>query len=69
MKIELKINGMHCGNCALDIKETLEDENGVKKAEVSFDKKEAIIEFDETEINQAKVIETITNLGYEVIKN
>jgi copper chaperone CopZ len=66
MKIELKIDGMHCGNCALDIKETLEDEKGIEKAEVSFDTKVANIEFDENKISQATIVETVKNLGYQV---
>ena len=46
MKAEFHINGMHCESCAIDIKETLELMAGVHKADVTFNGKTAVVDFD-----------------------
>lgn len=43
----MKIEGMHCGSCAIDIKETLEERDGIRHAAVDYDGKTAFVEFDE----------------------
>jgi copper ion binding protein len=41
--IKLNISGMHCQHCAREIKEVLERQNGVISADVSYEKKEAVV--------------------------
>jgi periplasmic mercuric ion binding protein len=38
--------------------------NGVKKAEVSFEKKEAVVYFDEGRTNVEKMIEAVAKAGF-----
>ncbi len=67
MKIELKINGMHCGSCAMLIKEELAETDGIASAEVSFESKAAVIEFDENLTSENAISKQINELGYEVL--
>ena len=64
MKSELHIQGMHCQSCALDIKETLEETVGVTQADVTFDGKTAVVDFDEQIVQGATLLQKIQDLGY-----
>jgi copper chaperone CopZ len=65
MQAELNIEGMHCDSCAVDIKETLEETAGVFKADVTFKRKTAIVEFDEEVVQQTTLLKKIQDLGYQ----
>ena len=67
MKAEFHINGMHCESCAIDIKETLELMAGVHKADVAFNGKTAVVDFDAETVQQQTLIEKIQDLGYSAI--
>lgn len=62
-KIKLKINGMHCTSCALNIDFDLED-LGVKSAKTNYAKQESEVEFDEEKITLAEIIEQVKKTGY-----
>lgn len=64
MQAELNIEGMHCDSCAVDIKETLEETAGVFKADVTFKRKTAIVEFDDGVVQQSTLLKKIQDLGY-----
>ena len=63
-KLKLKIEGMHCTSCAMNIDFGLED-LGVKSAKTSYAKQETEIEFDEEKIKPQKIIEQIKKTGYK----
>lgn len=63
--IKLKISGMHCTSCAMNIDFDLEDLEGVKKAQTSYAKQETEVEFDEEKIKPEKIIEQIKKTGYK----
>ena len=65
IKKKLKINGMHCTACSMNIDFDLEDLEGIKSAKTNYAKQESEIEFDEEKVNLAKIIETIKKTGYE----
>jgi len=64
VKAELHIEGMHCDSCAIDIKETLEEMAGVHKADVTFKRKTAIVDFDDESVQQAALVKKIQDLSY-----
>ena len=64
MKKILKIEGMHCGGCAMGL-EILLNAKGIK-AKVDFDTKKAEIEFDPKKINIKEIKNEIVNAGYKV---
>lgn len=55
---------MHCESCALDIKETLEETAGVTEADVTFNGKTAVVNFDEQIVQGATLLKKIQDLGY-----
>lgn len=63
-KLKLKIEGMHCSSCAMNIDFDLED-LGVKSAKTSYAKQETEVEFDEGKIQPQKIIEQIKKTGYK----
>ena len=65
MKAEFHIQGMHCESCAADIKETLKDTAGVRNADVTFNGKTAVVEFDDRVVQQATLMKKIQDLGYQ----
>ena len=51
IKKKLKIEGMHCASCAMNIDFDLEDLDGVKSSNTNYAKSETEVEFDEDKIN------------------
>ena len=64
MKKTFKIEGMHCGGCAIGV-EILLSTKGVK-AKVDFNTKEAEVEFNPSKISLKKIKKEIENAGYKV---
>ena len=63
--IIIKIKGMGCQNCVNAVTESLTELEGVSKVNVSLEKELAEVEFDESKINESKMIEAIKELEYE----
>lgn len=61
----MKIEGMHCNSCAIDIKETLEDRAGVTHADVDYNGKTAFVEFDENTIQPQTLVKAVQDIGYQ----
>ena len=64
-KKEFTITGMHCNSCALVIKTTLEDKEGVASVSVSYDSKKAVLEFDDQKTSIDDIKSEIESLGYK----
>jgi copper chaperone CopZ len=64
IKKKLKIEGMHCSSCALNIDFDLEDLDGVKVAKTSYAKQESEVEYDEEKLEVEDLIKTIKKTGY-----
>lgn len=62
--VTLSVSGMTCAACPITIKKALTDVDGVTDAEVSFDKKQAVVTFDDTKISVSALIEATANAGY-----
>lgn len=63
-KLKLKISGMHCTSCAMNIDGELEDTEGVKSSNTNYARQHTEVEFDEKKINEQKIIEIIKKVGY-----
>ncbi len=64
-KTILKISGMHCASCAVNIENALKKEEGIKSANVNFAAEKLYLEFDEIEISIARIKKIIEKLGYK----
>jgi mercuric ion binding protein len=62
--VTLSVSGMSCAACPITIKKALTAVDGVTEVEVSFDKKEAVVTFDDTKTGVSALIEATTNAGY-----
>jgi len=65
IKKKLKIAGMHCSSCAMNIDFDLEELAGVRAVSTSYARQECEIEFDEETIALDKVLEQIKKTGYK----
>jgi periplasmic mercuric ion binding protein len=62
--VTLSVPGMTCAACPITIKKALTEVDGVTEAEVSFDKKEAVVTFDDAKTDVSTLIEATTDAGY-----
>ncbi len=62
----LKIEGMDCGACATLIQNNLVKIPGVRRAHVSFEKKQANIEYDPKAVQPSRFVKAVEEAGYEV---
>ena len=66
-KAELKISGMHCATCAINIEESLSKVDSVSNAQVNFGTDTAHVEFDPAKVSIKDLEKAVTDAGYEVI--
>jgi len=64
-KIKLKIDGMHCTSCSMNIDMDLEDLEGIKSVKTSYAKQESEVEFEEDKITLEQILEQIEKTGYQ----
>lgn len=65
VKQKLKISGMHCTACSMNIDFDLEDLDGIKLSKTNYAKQESEVEFDEDEVKIENIIKTIEKTGYK----
>jgi len=68
MKITLKVAGMTCAMCAKSIETSLKRLEGVRDVSVDLSNETVYIKFDESKIDLNRIIKTIEELGYSVIR-
>ncbi|OBX23350.1 heavy-metal-associated domain-containing protein [Bizionia algoritergicola] len=62
MKQQIEITGMTCGGCVKNVKDTLEQIEGVQTVEVSLNPPQAVIEANES-ISSAQLIQALAKAG------
>lgn len=63
--LKVKIPSMDCAACALNIQSVLKKQAGVTGAQVSFDTKEAVVQYDATKLSPEKIIAAIDQTGFK----
>ena len=66
-KAELKISGMHCATCAINIEESLGQIKDVSKVQVNFGTDTAHVEFDPTKVSLTELEKAVKTVGYDVV--
>jgi mercuric transport protein len=66
--LTIKVEGMHCGGCASSVAKALKATPGVEDAQVSFEKGEAIVKYDDQKVTIAKLREVINNTGFKALE-
>ncbi|MFC4377324.1 heavy-metal-associated domain-containing protein [Nocardia halotolerans] len=64
-----RIEGMHCGSCALLIDDTLEDLPGVRSTRTSMRKARTTVDIDPAVTSPDQVILAIGELGYRAVRD
>jgi copper chaperone CopZ len=62
-----RVEGMHCVNCAMNIESIEDDLPGIKQISASYQKGLIVVEFDETKVNEAQIIESVEKRGYHAV--
>ncbi|GKQ42793.1 heavy metal-binding protein [Companilactobacillus sp. RD055328] len=66
MKIVMQLDELSCPSCLQKIEAGVGQIKGVNTAKVLFNASKVKVDFDETKVDQNKLVDTVTNLGYEV---
>lgn len=62
--ITLSVPGMDCATCPITVKKALGQVPGVSAIEVNFEKREAIVKFDDAKTNVAALTHATEQAGY-----
>ena len=62
--VTLDVPGMTCSSCPITIKKSLTKVDGVQQVKTSFEKKEAVVTFDDTKTSVEKLSLATENAGY-----
>src|SRR6266404_5849369 len=62
--VTLNVPGMTCPTCPITIKKALNKVQGVSKVDVSYEKKQAVVTFDDTKTGPNALVKATTDAGY-----
>ncbi|NWC82173.1 mercury resistance system periplasmic binding protein MerP [Pseudomonas putida] len=62
--VTLAVPGMTCAACPITVKKALTKVEGVTKAEVSYEDREAVVTFDDTKTNAPALTKATEDAGY-----
>lgn len=62
--VTLFVPGMICETCPITIKKALSKVEGVEKTEVTFEKKEVVVTFDDAKTKVEALLDATKNAGY-----
>ena len=63
--VTLSVPGMYCAVCPITVRKALEKVPGVSKVNVSFEKKEAVVTFDDAKASINALEDATFEAGYE----
>ena len=62
--VTLGVPGMTCPACPITVKRALNKVEGVSKVEVNYDKKQAVVTFDDAKTGTKALVKATTDAGY-----
>jgi mercuric ion binding protein len=62
--VTLSVPGMTCATCPITVKKAISKVEGVSKTDVSFDKREAVVTFDDAKTSVQKLTKATEDAGY-----
>lgn len=62
--VTLGVPGMTCGACPITVKKAITKVDGVTRTEVDFDKRQAVVTYDDTKASADQIMRATTNAGY-----
>ena len=64
----IRVDGMKCSKCSGSVEKALKATPGVEKVEVSLERKEAVIEYDDAKVTETKLREVINSTGFKAVE-
>ena len=61
----IKVEGMSCGGCVKNVTGALEGLDGVQKAEVSLEQKQAVVSFDGAKVQRTDLLQVVEDAGFD----
>ncbi|RVT49633.1 mercury resistance system periplasmic binding protein MerP [Rubrivivax albus] len=62
--VTLDVPGMTCAACPITVKKAISKIDGVSKVEVSYERRQAVVSFDDAKASVHKLTEATGNAGY-----
>lgn len=62
--VTLDVTGMNCAACPITVKRSLTKVVGVSRAEIIYDKRQAVVTFDDTHTTPDKLMRATSDAGY-----
>ena len=62
--ITLDVPGMTCAACPITVKKAISKVDGVSKVDVSYEKRQAVVTFDDAKASVQKLTQATENAGY-----
>ncbi len=59
--VEIKIEGMSCGHCVNTVTNAISEVNGVQEVQVSLEKNNAVVTFDESQTSEDKIKQAVND--------
>ncbi|EKF87045.1 heavy metal translocating P-type ATPase [Methanobacterium formicicum] len=66
-KAEIKISGMHCASCALNVEKSLQGLEGVEDAQVNFGTEKATVEYHPDKVELRDLEKSVEDVGFAVV--
>ncbi len=66
--VTIRVEGMKCAKCSASVTKALKATEGVEEAQVSSEKGEAVIKYDDQKLNEAKLREVINGTGFKAVE-
>lgn len=62
--VTLAVPGMNCAACPITVKKALSQVAGVHKVEVSYERREAVVNFDDAKVATPRLMRATADAGY-----
>ena len=62
--VTLGVPGMTCGACPITVKKAISKVKGVTQTEVDFDKRQAVVTYDDAKASADQIMRATANAGY-----
>lgn len=65
--VTIRVDGMKCAKCSASVTKALKATEGVEDAQVSSEKGEAVIKYDDQKLSETKLREVINSTGFKAV--
>jgi copper chaperone CopZ len=66
--VTIRVEGMKCAKCSASVSKALKATAGVEDAQVSSEKGEAVIKYDDQKLTETKLREVINSTGFKAVE-